>query len=178
MLHSREDHERLRNGRPALARSHSTYHDTNRRPPDRSLCGRRDGVVAIEFAVVAPVLLLLVFGCIDFGRSIMVLDLLSQAARTGCRTGTLSGNGNNEINSAVSTALISAGITGAPNPAIDVLPQGSQSWVSPGDAGAAVKGDSIRVTVSIKYTQVTWLAFNWFMPPNASLSSRVVMNKE
>jgi Flp pilus assembly protein TadG len=123
-------------------------------------------------------LLLLVFGSIDFGRSIMVLDLLSHAARTGCRTGVLTGNGNTEINNAVSTALTSTGITGAPNPAIDVLPQGSQTWVSPGNAGTAVKGDSVRVTVSIKYTQVTWLAFNWFMGPNATLSSSVVMTKE
>jgi Flp pilus assembly protein TadG len=122
--------------------------------------------------------LLLVFGSIDFGRTIMVLDLLSHAARAGCRTGVLASNGNSEINSAVSTALTGTGITGAGNPAIDVLPQGSQSWVSPGDAGAAAKGDAIRVTVSIKYTQVTWLTFNWFMGPDATLSSSVVMSKE
>jgi Flp pilus assembly protein TadG len=145
------------------------------RPRPRSW---RAGAAAVEFAVVAPVLLLLVFGSIDFGRIIMVLDLLSHAARTGCRTGVLAGNGNNEINSAVSTALTSTGISGASNPAIDVLPQGSTTWVSPGDAGAAAKGDAVRVTVSIKYTQVTWLAFNWFMGPNATLSSSVVMCKE
>ena len=138
----------------------------------------RPAAAAVEFAVVAPVLMLLVFGSIDFGRAIMVLDLLSHAARTGCRTGALAGNGNNEINSAVSTSLTIAGISGAPNPAIDVLPQRSTAWVSPGDAGAAAKGDAVRVTVSIKYTEVTWLTFNWFMDPDATLSSSVVMSKE
>src|ERR1700730_11386941 len=95
------------------ARPCATYGscDSSQTPPYHAIC--RHGTVAVEFAITAPVLLLVVFGCIDFGRSIMVLDLLSQAARTGCRTGALSGNGKNEINNAVSTSLTGAGITGA-----------------------------------------------------------------
>src|SRR6266851_3660564 len=84
---------------------HDPRDEARRVPPRARKWTQRSGAVAVEFAIVAPVLLLLVFGSIDFGRSIMVLDLLSHAARTGCRTGVLAGNGNNEINSAVSTAL-------------------------------------------------------------------------
>jgi Flp pilus assembly protein TadG len=138
----------------------------------------RRGAAAVEFAIVAPVLLLLIFGAIDLGRTIMVLDLLSHAARIGCRVGALPGNGNNQIKNAVSVALTDSGITGAPDPAIDVLPQGSSTWVSPGDAGTASSGDAVRVTVSVPYSQVTWVTFNWFMGPSATLSSDVVMNKE
>jgi Flp pilus assembly protein TadG len=122
--------------------------------------------------------MLLVFGSIEIGRSIMALDLLSHAARAGARVGVLPGNGNTDINNAVSTALTSAGVNGASNPSIDVLPQGSQTWTSPGDAGTATTGDAIRVTVNVTYQQVTWLPFNWFVGPSAALSSNVVMIKE
>jgi Flp pilus assembly protein TadG len=139
---------------------------------------RAHGAAAVEFVVVAPVLLTLVFGCIDLGRSIMVLDLLTNAARAGCRVGILPSNGNSDIDTAVSNALASGGITTAPDPTIDVMPQGKTKWTSPGDAGSATTGDAIRVTVSVPYTQTNWLAFNWFMPASANLSSAVVMSKE
>jgi Flp pilus assembly protein TadG len=127
---------------------------------------------------VAPILLLLVFGTIDIGRTIMVSDLLTHAAATGCRVGVLPGNGNTDINNAVSTALANSGIKGAGPPTIDVMPAGQSTWTSPGDAGSAKPDDALRVTVSVSYKQVSWLSFNWFMAPNATLSGSVVMSKE
>ncbi len=108
----------------------------------------------------------------------MVMDLLANAARAGCRVGVLPTSGNSQINSAVSNALSSGGIANASDPTIDVLPQGSSQWISPGDAGKATTGDAVRVTVSVKYSQVSWLAFSWFIQPDATLSSAVVMTKE
>ncbi len=47
---------------------------------------RRDrGAVAVEFALLFPLLLLLIFGIIDFGRAINAQITLTQAARTGAR---------------------------------------------------------------------------------------------
>lgn len=47
---------------------------------------RRDrGAAAVEFALVVPMLLLLVFGIIDFGRMLNVKITLTQAAREGAR---------------------------------------------------------------------------------------------
>lgn len=144
----------------------------------RLRAGKRSGAAAVEFALVAPVLFLIVFGAVEFGRAIMVLDLLSHAARSGCRVGVLPGNGNPEMQSAVTTALAAGGINGASAPTIDVMPLGSTAWTSPGDAGAATSGDAIRVTVSVPYQNVSWLGFSWFINGNTSLSSAVVMSKE
>ncbi|GAA5102533.1 TadE/TadG family type IV pilus assembly protein [Haloechinothrix salitolerans] len=43
------------------------------------------GAAAVEFAIVLPVLLLLVFGIIDFGRALNAQVTLTQAAREGAR---------------------------------------------------------------------------------------------
>jgi Flp pilus assembly pilin Flp len=52
---------------------------------------RERGAAAVEFALVAPVLLILVFGVIDFGRALYVVNVLTAAMREGrapgCRVG-------------------------------------------------------------------------------------------
>ena len=48
--------------------------------------GRRDrGAAAVEFALVLPVLLILIFGIIDFGRMLNAKITLTEAAREGAR---------------------------------------------------------------------------------------------
>ena len=48
---------------------------------------RRDrGAAAVEFALVVPVLIMLVLGIIEFGRAYQVQTMVSAAAREGART--------------------------------------------------------------------------------------------
>lgn len=52
----------------------------------RVLNGEADrGAAAIEFALLLPLMLLLVFGIIDFGRALNAQITLTQAAREGAR---------------------------------------------------------------------------------------------
>ncbi|WP_344125586.1 TadE family protein [Luedemannella flava] len=56
---------------------------------------RRDrGAAAVEFALVLPVLLILVFGIIDFGRMLNAKITLTQAAREGARAAAVSSYAN------------------------------------------------------------------------------------
>jgi Flp pilus assembly protein TadG len=52
--------------------------------PPRSLAAQRSQAL-IEFALISPVLLLLIFGIIDIGRAVFYYDTLSHAAREGAR---------------------------------------------------------------------------------------------
>jgi Flp pilus assembly protein TadG len=54
-----------------------------RRPADGHAPDR--GSVAVEFALLLPMLLLIVFGIIDFGRALNAQITLTQAAREGAR---------------------------------------------------------------------------------------------
>ena len=49
----------------------------------------RCGVASIEFALVAPFILFIIFGAVEFARMMMVKQALTSAAREGCRHATL-----------------------------------------------------------------------------------------
>jgi hypothetical protein len=51
--------------------------------------GRTAGQSLVEFALVLPVFLLLLFGLIDIGRYVFTVNALSQAAREGARFGSV-----------------------------------------------------------------------------------------
>src|SRR5579859_3032399 len=59
-----------------------------RRRPARSAIRDR-GAAAVEFALLLPLLLLLIFGIIDFGRALNAQITLTQAAREGARLAAL-----------------------------------------------------------------------------------------
>ena len=46
---------------------------------------RESGAALVEFAIIAPLLLLLVFGIIEFGRAYNAQNSLTHAAREGAR---------------------------------------------------------------------------------------------
>ena len=52
---------------------------------------RRRGAAAVEFAVVAPVFFILIFGMIEFGRMVMVQQVITNASREGARLSVLDG---------------------------------------------------------------------------------------
>ena len=59
------------------------------RPPSSSRKASDRGSVAVEFALVLPALLLILFGIIDFGRALNAQIVLTGAAREGVRLAAL-----------------------------------------------------------------------------------------
>jgi hypothetical protein len=51
--------------------------------------GTDEGAAAVEFALLLPILLLLVFGIVDFGRLLNAQITLTEAAREGARAESL-----------------------------------------------------------------------------------------
>ena len=52
----------------------------------RRSCGRREGQSLVEFVMVAPLLLLLIFGLVEFARAWNIRHVITDAAREGART--------------------------------------------------------------------------------------------
>jgi Flp pilus assembly protein TadG len=81
------------------------------RPPSRGRTARDRGTAAVEFALVLPVLLLILFGIIDFGRALNAQIELTGAAREGARLAAL-GYSNAQVQARVVAAAPSlSGVT-------------------------------------------------------------------
>ena len=82
-----------------------------RRSPSSGRKARDRGSVAVEFALVVPALLLIVFGLIDFGRALNAQISLTGAARDGARLAAL-GYSNAAVQNRVAAAAPSlSGVT-------------------------------------------------------------------
>jgi hypothetical protein len=126
---------------------------------------KRRGAAAVEFAVVAPVFLLLVFGMIEYGRMVMVQQVITNASREGARVAVLDGSTAQEVQDTVTQYLNSGSIQGA---VITIDP------ANPTDAGF---GDPVTVSVDIGFSQVSWLPSPMYLG-GRTLSATTAMRRE
>lgn len=133
--------------------------------PCRSCRRNRTGAAVVEFAVVSPVFFLLVFGMIEYGRMVMVQQMLTNAAREGARVGVLDNSTASDVSTAVQNYLTAANIT---SPTITCNPS------SPSSAGY---GQPVTVTVSVPFSQVSWLPSPMFLG-GKTLSASSAMRRE
>ncbi len=124
----------------------------------------RNGTAAVEFAVVAPVFFILVFGMIEYGRAVMVQQVITNAAREGARIAVIPGATTTSVTSAVGTYLTNSGISGA------------TPSVSP-DPSTATNGALVTVSVSVPYSSVSWLPSPFFLG-SATLRASCEMRTE
>ncbi len=122
------------------------------RPTARGRTARDRGSVAVEFALVLPVLLLILFGIIDFGRALNAQIELTGAAREGARLAAL-GYPNAAIEARVVAAAPSlSGVTvtvaascapgAGPTADAEVDVSDPFSFITPIGAIASLVGDS------------------------------------
>jgi Flp pilus assembly protein TadG len=150
------------NGR--VAASLPTAKDKLERPC-RLYRRKRRAAAAVEFAVVAPVFFLLVFGMIEYGRMVMVEQIITNASREGARAAVLDGATTASVTSAVNGYLASGSISGA------------TVTVSPDPPTSAQYGDPVTVTVSIPFSQVSWLPSPMYLGAT-TLTQATVMRRE
>lgn len=127
---------------------------------------RRRGAAIVEFAIVAPVFLILITGIVELGRGIVVQQLLTNASREGARIGgydtTMS---TATVTSAVNSYLFNVGISGA------------TTTVSPNPPSLASDGQSVSVTVSIPFSKVTYLPSPVYLG-STTLQAKTVMCRQ
>jgi Flp pilus assembly protein TadG len=132
---------------------------------------KRRGAAVVEFAVVAPVFILLIFGMIEVGRAIMVEQILTNAAREGARIAVLDSTTptHDTIVAKVRTYCSDMGIT------VNL----GEVVVNPTEptASSCKNGDPVSVTVTVPYSRVSWVAAPFFMR-SKSLTARAVMRRE
>jgi Flp pilus assembly protein TadG len=73
--------------------------------------GDESGAELIEFALVFPLLLLVVLGIIDFGLLFQRYEVVTNAAREGARVSVLPGYADEDVETRVGQYLTAAGLT-------------------------------------------------------------------
>ena len=110
-------------------------------------------------------------GAFEVGRAIIVHQVMNDAARKGCRIGTLPSKANADITSDVNDILTDNSIpTSAAT--ITILVNGQAA-----DAGAAQPGDRISVRVAVPYSKVTWTPLFFFNSASIDSDTLVMMRQ-
>src|ERR1051325_1962191 len=74
----------------------------------RGFRGERRGTAMIEFAIVLPMLVLLVLAIIEFGQPLAALQIVSNGAREGARRAILPGATDGAVQNGASNSLAGA----------------------------------------------------------------------
>ena len=112
---------------------------------------RRSGATVVEFALVAPVLFMFLFGLIEWGRVVMVQQSLTNAAREGCRMAVLStANDHQTVVESIRSKLK------------PVIPDSSDAnkvrvRLSPESLAGIAPGTPVSVDIDLNVFEVSWL---------------------
>ena len=128
----------------------------------------RRGAAVVEFALVLPIFFLMVFGMIEFGRLVMVRQVLTNASREGARIGVLDGATADEVESVVEGYLTSASIP---------FTAGTIMTVTPSPPSSAGYGESVTVTVTVPFSDVSWLPSPMYLG-STDVIATTVMRRE
>lgn len=136
-----------------------------RRSPWTARRRSQSGQSLVEFALVLPILLLLLVGILDLGRAVAAYNSVSNGARSGARVAIVDQN-----EAAVTTAVESEAFG---LPAVDV----EYDWNVESDPQCPRIGCVIEVTVSTDYTPATPIIGNITGSFTVSSSSRMPIER-
>jgi Flp pilus assembly protein TadG len=112
--------------------------------------GPRRGAAVVEFAVLLPVIVLLVAGVWEVGRMVEVNQMLTNAAREGARQAATGNWTNAQVATIVQNYLTKAGINAAH---VSVVVTNLDSGA---DASVAAYQDRLEVDVALPFGDVSW----------------------
>lgn len=144
--------------RPSFSRLHK---------PCRLYRSNRTAASVVEFAIVAPLFFLLIFGMIEYGRMVMVQQVITNASREGARRAVLEGAITGEVVQAVEDFLNSGAVSA----------QAAEITVTPDPPASAGHGQPVSVSVSIPFSDVSWLPSPMYLG-GTTLEARTVMRRE
>ncbi len=145
-------------------RPHSNKNASFRKPRGRLETSHRTGAALVEFAIVAPLMILFTMGLIDLGRMTMVKQLLVNASREGARQASLPSATAEGVQADTMQKLTNSGVTGSVS-------------ISPSSLSSASAGSTVTVTVSADANSVSWMGSSMFMF-GKNLTASTTMRRE
>ena len=127
----------------------------------------RNGTVAVEAALVFPLLILLTFGAIKYGWLFLKAQQITNAARYGARLAILPDATTDDVKTAIINMMAASNISISPD----------NITITPGDISSSSVGDSIEVRIIVPTESVDIMDVSLF-PTFDNLGASVTMAKE
>lgn len=116
------------------------------------------GAELIEFALVFPILLMVVLGIVDFGFLFQRMEVVTNAAREGARIAVLPGYLEADVRARVQNYVTSGGVpTTSGNPDINI----DMAYSIPMPSGTPMTGKRVEVVYTHQYIFIGPIA-GWF----------------
>jgi Flp pilus assembly protein TadG len=128
------------------------------------------GQALVEFALVVPIFLLLVFGLVDLGRAIYVNNAMAEAARDGARWGSVQARSATPAGLDSIAGEVAARMTAVPDPTIEV------SCVATLPALGCRTNDTLVVEIRTELDMITPIIGQIIGSLDLGSTSRVVVN--
>ena len=119
----------------------------------------------VESALVLPVFFIFVYGMIEMSQMGMTSQLISDAAREGCRVAVLNGSMQSDIDATVQAILNSGGITKY------------TSNISQSSFQNPNLGEYVTLTISVNFSDVSWLSPPQFLG-SATITASATLSSE
>lgn len=143
-----------------------------------SQCRRgRCGAVAVEMALVLPIFTMVVFGIIEFGRAFQIMQLVTNAAREGCRRAIVDGSTNVDVTTYIQTFLQQSAGVGSGSVTVTITATAATGNPDPGNNLASCNAkDLVTIKVSIPFSAVQLISAKYLT--GKTLSGQASMRHE
>jgi Flp pilus assembly protein TadG len=137
----------------------------------------RRGAAVLEMALVLPIFFMVVLGIVEFGRAMMVGQMVTNAAREATRLAIVDGSTNSAVETWVEEFLESAvGVTAA-DVTVDITVTAAPGNDDPGgEIGNCQSRDLVQIAVSVPFDKVSYLPGNYL--DGKQLSAQSAMRHE
>lgn len=128
---------------------------------------RQRGTSLVEMAIVLPLLLLVLFGMIEYGWIFLKSQQLTNAARHGARIAVTPDATTAQVQTAIDSLMADADLDGS----------GYSITITPGDVSTPAVGEPIEVSISVPYANIGITNAPLILVPN-TIGGRITMAKE
>ena len=112
----------------------------------------------VEMAVCFPIFMLMLFGIIEFGRGLMVAQLLTNAAREGCRSAIVDGASNATVQASVTSDVVNTVDCASTDVTVTITVTSLANGTAITDISAAEPRDLIEIDVAVPFDAISYAA--------------------
>jgi Flp pilus assembly protein TadG len=127
----------------------------------------RRGTTIVEAAIVLPLLILVVFGLIEYGSMFLRLQQVANVARQAARQAATPDATQSQVSALITTMMSDAGLGAS----------GYVATLTPTDPATATRGGQVKVQIAVTYANIS-ITNAPFIPKPTTISRAVVMAKE